>query len=319
MSWSNGSIAIVLAILLVIVVFAPVPGDTRLLYTLHNAAHGPLFGGVALLVLAWQRRRANASTGSWFVEYAIAFVAAIILGVGTEIVQALTGRDASWLDARNDALGALAVLMLCFALDKRTRSRFALPARAAAVCVALGVFAFLVAPVVRTGFEYRQRDRQFPIIADFTRHYDRYFIYQQDAEIGPAAMPESWARRKGEGALRVRMLPGAYPGIEFVEPFPDWTAYRTVVLDLTNPGARDLRFTLRINDAIHNQAFEDRYNGVVMLHAGRREEIRIPLHDVRNAPRGRAMRLDDIYGMMLFLNPPRGAPSEFLLSRVWLE
>ena len=45
----------------VVVVFAPVPGDTRLLDTLHDAAHGPIFGSIALLVLLWLRGRAAPS------------------------------------------------------------------------------------------------------------------------------------------------------------------------------------------------------------------------------------------------------------------
>jgi hypothetical protein len=310
-------IALALAILLLIVVFAPVPGDTRALDTLHNAAHGPIFGCVALLILAWLRRRPATPPRSRMVEYAIAFTGAIVLGIVTEIGQALTGRDASWLDARNDAVGAMAFVLLFFAYETRAASNVPTPARAAAACVALGMLAFLAAPLAHAAFEYRQRNRSFPTIADFTHDYDRYFIYQQNAELTPVLMPAPWAQRAGESALGVKLLPGEYPGIEFAEPRSDWSAYHTLVMDLTNPGAENLRFRLRIHDVPHTQALEDRYNGAITLRAGHRETIRIPLEDVRNAPRGRALRLDEIAGMMMFLLEPTGG--EFLLSRVWLE
>jgi hypothetical protein len=42
------------------------------------------------------------------VEYATAFAVALLLGLTTEIVQKILGRDASWFDLHSDVIGALA-------------------------------------------------------------------------------------------------------------------------------------------------------------------------------------------------------------------
>ena len=317
MKAGSGSIGVLLGILLVVVVFAPVPSDTRLLDTLHNAAHGLIFGCVGLLLLLWLRVRAISATRPVARQYAIAFVIACGLGLGTELAQLLTGRDASWMDARNDALGALTFLLIFFAFDARVRAQSAPPTRMFAVLVGLGLFGFLVAPVARAGFEYRQRDQLFPTLADFTHGYDGYFIVQRSAVLSPIALPSRWAAAPGETALHIRLQAGAYPGIEFTEPLSDWTAYSKLLLDLTNPGSADLLLTLRIHDAAHTWEFGDRFNGRLLMRAGSREVVRIAFEDVRRAPQGRAMQLDAIAGMMLFAaEPSRG---EFFVSRVWLE
>jgi hypothetical protein len=312
------SIGLLLGILLWIVVFAPVPGHSRFVSILHNAAHGPIFGAVALLLLLGLRSLNLPANAPVSRQYAIAFVLAIGAGLATEVAQALTNRDSSWLDLRNDAIGALAFLLLFFPFDPRIRSRFGPGTTTTGLLVGLALFAFLLVPVGRSALEYRQRQRMFPILVDFTRGYDRYFVRQQHAVIGPAAMPKRWMKFSGETAMQVRLLQsGQYPGIELIEPSPDWTAYSTLLLDLTNPGPTDLALTLRIHDVAHTQAFTDRFNGPLLLRAGARELLRVSLADVRLAPEDREMRLEAIDGMVLFAAEPIQA--EFLVSRVWLQ
>lgn len=308
-------IGVLLGILLVAVVFAPAPGQSRLLKTLHDATHGPLFGCVALLVLLWMRTRATRT--SLVGEYAIAFGVALALGLATEVAQWLTGRDASWLDARNDALGAVAFLLLFFSVDPQVRIRLTALRRVLAAVVGIGLSAVLVAPAIRAGLEYQQRNRRFPTLVDFSRDYDRYFVLQQNALLAPAQVPPQWAAAPGESALQVRLQAGPYPGIHLIEPRPDWSRFSTLALDLTNPGPDDLTLTLRVHDEAHTWASDDRFNRSLTLRAGARETVRVALDDIRRAPRGRSLQLERIAGIVLFSATPSQA--EFLLSRVWLE
>jgi hypothetical protein len=307
------SIGLLLGILLLIVVFAPVPGHSRFIDTVHNAAHGPIFGSIAVLILLWLRGRAASTHQPVVRQYATAFLVAVALGLATEIAQSLTNRDASWMDLRNDALGALALLLLFFAFDRRVRAHSGWGTTATALLVGLTLIGILAAPIGRSVLKYRERDRQFPTLAG----YDRYFISQRDAVVAPERMPERWAAVPGEAAMRVSLRPRTYSGISFIELSPDWSAHSTLLLDLTNPGPTDLLLRLRINDVAHTQAFNDRFNRYLTLRAGSREVFRVALEDVRRAPQGRAMRLDAIAEMTLFA--PQPVSAEFLVSRAWLE
>jgi hypothetical protein len=310
-------IAILLGILLLIVVFAPVPGHSRFIDTVHNAAHGPIFGSIAVLVLLWLRARSASTHTPVLRQYALALAASVAFGLATEIAQGLTNRDASWMDLRNDTLGALAFLLIFFAFDRRVPSRTRWGTVVPALTVGLVLCAFLAAPIARSAWKYRERNRQFPTLADFTHSYDRYFIRQRYATVEAAEMPSALANAAGETAMRVRLTAQIYPGIEFVEPYPDWTAHSTLLLDLTNPGPKDLVLRLRVNDEGHTEELTDRFNRYLTLRAGAREVFRVDLEDVRRAPRGRLMNLGAIASMTLF--SPEPVDADFLVSRAWLE
>ncbi|MGH8188110.1 MAG: hypothetical protein ACREUC_16240, partial [Steroidobacteraceae bacterium] len=61
----NSAAALALTgILLVAVVFAPVPGNTRWITTLHDTAHAPIFGCLAVLSLFLVRSRQGLRSAS---------------------------------------------------------------------------------------------------------------------------------------------------------------------------------------------------------------------------------------------------------------
>jgi hypothetical protein len=308
------------AILLVAVVFAPVPGDTRWIRTLHNSAHAPIFGCVALLVLVVVRVHPKLSAFGLVWQYVIALVSAICLGGLTELVQILAGRDASVEDVLHDSVGALASLGIFAAFDSRVtawpRARVIRFMAAAIGLVFLGVAA---APVTRAAIKYQQRDARFPVLADLSHHYDRYFILQNSSEFSPAKLPARWAAAPGESAMRVRLLNGPYPAMIFIELRPDWSAYSTLAVDLTNPTPLNLQLALRVHDAAHDNQVADRFNRIFEVPAGTRKVIRIPLSEVAAGPTTRTLDLRRVAGMIIFRaaeSPPAG---ELYLSRVWLE
>lgn len=309
-----------MAILLAAVVFAPVPGDTRWIRTLHNSAHAPIFGCVCLLVLFVIRAQPRFASLSLAGQYALAVAAALLLGILTELLQIPVGRDASIEDALHDVIGAVALLGLFAVFDRRVRaSSHPRTLRSIAAVVGVVALAVAIAPVTRAAIKYRQRDDRFPVLADFTERYDRYFILQYSSEFSPATMPAPWANKAGEEAMHVSLLDGSYPGLNFIELQPDWSAYSTLAVDLTNPTSLNLRFELRVHDATHNNQPADRFGRRFDLAPGTRQVIRIPLQDIAAGPQTRALDLHNIAGMFIFRTGDSPPVSELYFSRAWLE
>lgn len=309
-----------IVILLVAVVFAPVPGDTRWIRTLHNSAHAPIFGCVSLLTLVVLRAHPRWQSLSLGWQYAVAVAAAFGLGIVTELLQIPAGRDASIEDALHDVIGALGFLGLFAAFDAQVRAQVrGHLLRVVAAVVGIVSLAVAAAPVTRAAIKYQQRDERFPVLADFSQRYDRYFILQKSADFSPVIVPEAWRKQAGETALRVRLLDGAYPGMDFIELLPDWSGYSTLAVDLINPTPLDLQLLLRVHDAAHNNQPDDRFGKRILLPAGSREVIRIPLHEIAAGPKGRRLDLKQIAGMILFRTDDSPPAGELYLSRAWLE
>lgn len=315
-----GIALILILILLAAVVFAPVPGDTRWLRTLHNSAHAPIFGCVALLVLVVMRAHPRLRLIGLVWQYLMALATVLALGVATELLQIPAGRDASVEDAVHDTIGALAFLGAFAVFDPRVRAlRRSHLLRLVAGIVAVVSLGVAAAPVTRAAIKYQQRDQRFPVIADFSQRYDRYFILQKSAEFSPVTMPATWAAAPGESALRVRLFDGAYPGMDFIELPPDWSGFATLAVDLTNPTPLNLQLVLRVHDAAHTNQPEDRFSKRIEVPAGTREVVRIPLREVAAGPKARALDLRQIAGVIIFRADDSPAAGELYLSRMWLE
>ncbi|MGH8865138.1 MAG: VanZ family protein, partial [Burkholderiales bacterium] len=132
------------AALLALVQFASLPASPKILGVINNFAHGPVFGLLALVLLAWLRR--HFASRAWL-AYAAALVLSAAAGVGLEILQIFSRRDASLTDALADTLGAGSFLCLAAFFDRSisrttTRSRF----RRLALLAAVIQFSILLIP-----------------------------------------------------------------------------------------------------------------------------------------------------------------------------
>jgi len=311
---------VLIAILLAAVVFAPVPGATRWIRTLHNSAHAPIFGCVSLLLLLIARSHPRLQSLGLLAQYVLALIAALVLGVVTELLQIPVGRDASVEDALHDTIGALAFLGVFAAVDTRIRTvPQNIAIRSAAAVVGLVSLGIAATPVTRAAIKYQQRDARFPVLTDFSQRYDRYFILQQFSEFSPVTLPAPWAHAEDEAAMRVRLLDGPYPGMNFIEPVPDWSCYSTLALDLTNPTPMNLQFVLRVHDVEHNNRPDDRFGKRFELPAGTRKILRIPLQEIAAGPKTRRLDLHRIAGLIVFRTDDSPPAGELYLSRVWLE
>lgn len=302
-----------IALLVGAVVFAPMGGHTLWLRTLHNFAHVPIFGGIAIAGLLMARAWSDAAVrGRWF-GYCVGFALAALLGAATEAAQSVTGRDASWLDLGNDVLGAAAFLALFAAWDKGARTAVRVGA------FAIGVVALAVAamPLVTMGRAYAQRARVFPVVAEFEQALGTAFISTRFAAIAVEPLPASWSAEL-QRALRIDFYEDRWPGIEFTEPPADWRGYRALHVDVANPSAVPLAFTVRIDDFAHNGREADRFNRMFTLEPYARSTFVIPLEDIENAPRERRFDLARVRRIIVFRSQPSQAPTLYLV-RMALE
>lgn len=305
-----------IVILLLSVVFAPLPGGAAWLSRLHDSAHGPVFGCIAVLTLIALRRWKQFAALNHIAQYVLSFAAASVLGLLTELAQIPAGRDASWGDLWRDVAGAVAFLMMFSAFDIRTHNNRLW--RGATVALGLVLTGYLVSPIAVAAIKYRERDAAFPILADFSRDPDLYFVWRHDVHVDFSAPPAPLRKPGERAAARVGFSQEQYAGLEFHEPYPDWRGYSTLALEIANAQPHDLHLVVRVHDAHHNKRFADRFNRRFTVRAGERNMFRFALADIERAPRGRPMDMQRIAAIVLF-RADRGPPHEMHLMRIWLD
>jgi len=306
---------LLLAVSLVALLVLPLPTfDSALWAAIENAAHAPLFGAIALLVVEWLQRRQTRHTLSSVGLYGCAFLASVALGFLTELVQFFGPRDASVDDLVTNTLGVIAALSahaaLCVAPDRR--DRLALTAAAA-----LSVLAVL-APIAAAVAARIERGRQFPVLADFDSRLDTHHVRGIKARFERVTWPEAYAKPGDGPALRVEFLTPGGSGVIFDEPARDWSAHRELVLDLANPQPHAVELLVRVDDALHDKRREDRFERIVPLAPQQRAEIRIALASIRQTPSGRHIDLARISAIMLFNSNGR-ANERLYLGSIRLE
>jgi hypothetical protein len=246
--------------------------------TIENAGHMPAFFLVTfglLVVLRADFRIDGARL------YALAGMIGAGLGFVTEVIQEPLARDASWEDVFSDAVGAVCALAVYALFDRR--SRLTRATRLAALAVALACLTFYVTPLVRMGVAYAHRNGQFPVLADFGSPMDELWMVDYGTD-----------HSLDGGALAVDFVRGRWPGVSLREPVPDWSSYRTLLIDVENPDAIKLGFTVRVHDRGHWREYSDRFNRRFELAAGERRTLRIDLGEVARAPKGRLMDMRQI-------------------------
>jgi VanZ family protein len=305
----------VVAGLALLVVYARPPGDGRWAGVLADAAHVPVFAAICLIVLVL-RQRSESATPHAGLEYIVAVLLTVSLGVFVELAQMLLGRDASPGDVVRDVIGALAGCVMFSLLDERIVD---VPSSRAirAAYVAFGIFAvaWVLLPVLTAVTAYRERDARFPVLADFTAARGLYFVGQESAPaIEQVSLPAAM-RTDGvaESALHARVRVGERWEIALHETVPDWRGYGSICLDLANPTGGILKMRVRIHDR----------NPDVDWLSGRLENARIPPQTratrcISFESTARPVDLSSIHAVVLSGADTNAAP-EFYLVRVWLE
>lgn len=301
---------VLICIVLAAVVFAPVPGRAQWVKVLHDFAHAPLFGAVAVLLLLIVRTHGKSGRLSPSLQYLLAFLLACILGALTELAQIPLNRDASWLDLHSDVLGAAGFLALFAAFD----GGLSATVRTLTAIAGVALLVFHSTPLAVAASAYAHRASEFPVLMEFSDRRDGYFVAPQWAQVSIRAVPQTWAARSGEPALYAAFSEGPWPGVDFFEPAPDWRGYRALALDIVNPTDVELVLGFRAHDAHHNNDFDDRFNRTLHVPARTRTVLRIPVADIESAPRTRPMDLARMADFLLFRSSGSAAEEMYVVA-----
>lgn len=306
--------------LIAFVLGVTLPSWPKILGVLNNAAHAPVFGVFALIILRliceWRRGAATRAS-----DYVLAFLITISVGGLVEVVQAFVGRDASFEDLGTDALGAGCALGLTAALDRQLwKARTGSAGRAAVAAVGLLAGLWALLPVGQAAIAYTDRAITFPVVARFSSSRDLYFISSGTARLSLQPLPAQWARSDDDLSVRVDFTAPLWPGLSHEEPEPDWRSFSALNLDVTNPEEAPLQLTVRVHDVAHNQRHNDRFNRAFEVRPLSRTVLRIPIEDILNGPVNRRLDLARIAGIVVF-ESSQSAPigGHFYLTRIWLK
>lgn len=303
---------IVAAAIVLTVIFGDLPGQAHYVAVIQNSCHAPAFAVLSLITLELlppQSRSAPARAGT-----TVAIM--LLLGIATEGIQGLVGRDAELEDVINDVAGSLIATTLW--LSRRWRGNAhgtTRIARMAALFVCACAGAYWLNPILQCARSYWNRQEQFPILVQFHSSSDLTFISSSASDTHLVDTRTGTPPQ----ALQARLDSGPYPGITLSEPMPDWRGYHTLALDVGNPSPGALLLRFRVNDRAHQGVTDDRFNTDFFLPKGARTTFRIPLDDIEHSPRTRRMDMSRIAQLILF-RPGGGAPDQVVrLYRIWLE
>jgi hypothetical protein len=303
-----------------LVLFGRVPADGLWAADLANFAHGPAFAVVTLIVIAALRRgpTREASVG---VEYALAIAISVMLGAVVELLQARIGRDAELGDLLRDALGALAGTGLFATVDRKVRNAMR-PARwrIGGLVVGVASVTLLLAPLAVTALAYLERNRNFPVLADFSQPFSGYFVSAlAEVDAQRASLPPSMVGPAAPATgLRVRPSGDRWWGVMLKEPCPDWRGFDRLAISIANPGKVPLTLKVRFYDRNQQAGEPPRFTRTIAIAADSLQTATIPLAQLLQADGARRLDLADMRSLMLARSAENRAP-EFYVTRVWLE
>ncbi len=294
-----------LAALVLGCMLVPMPGERREIRALSDLAHAPIFGFFSLLILRGLRSRWPGSPRSLGL---MAWSMAVALGVAIEVLQALTGRSASWHDVLANAAGAGA-----FLIWEATPEAASSAVRVGLYSAAAILVAVPSAPPLLVLTDVALQVRDVPMLASFESPLELLRWEFQDAR---ASRSMSHAT-DGRWSLRVDMRRGDYPGATLEWPAPDWAAYENLLFDLYLESGPGLDMVVKIEDSDRDGGYRDRYHRTLPLVPGL-NRITIALSEVERAPVGRRLDLRRIRRIQFFTIDPAG-PRTFYLDGIRLR
>ncbi|MCP5070309.1 MAG: hypothetical protein GY946_27390 [bacterium] len=267
---------------------APLPTSGRITHAALDYCHVGVGGLLALAI--WIVLRPRVRLGDALLAYGV-FLGATGLGLAIEKVQGLTGRDASWVDAGTNGVGAAVMLLLVLYARGRARPLWV----TGAVITALLLLAAWL-PGRQVYDALRQRSA-LPMLASFEDELELSRWRFQEA----AGHIVQTHGTHGPESLRVEFAPGEYPGANFVWPSPDWSAHAAFAFDIHVDEGAPLPLIVKIEDRAHNQQYEDRFHEELLLEPGT-HQIRIETSKIRDGIRGRKLDLEQVAVVQLFLD-----------------
>jgi hypothetical protein len=200
---------------------APVLGS-NLDASFQDSLHGPGFAFVTVLIVAFLRLFRHGA-----VNYRLAGLLAMSIGVLSEAAQVFFPRDASIEDLIADCLGVIAGLGFVALLDPSVRKRLKRRNLIGAGIATFFAIALTFIPTLFYGYAAISQWHAMPRILTFEENWE-YAIYQQTWWTRPKRLspPESWPKTHQVSALATET--GRYRILIRIETTPDWTANRSL-------------------------------------------------------------------------------------------
>ncbi len=291
----------VLLIMLLLLFFGELPGNSLFWRELQNSAHTPVFALIAAITISILQTRSIFLARKPFKLYITAFAISLLTGVGIELLQLLMHREASVVDIMRDLAGIIVGLGLYASVDPEFR-RYSLMSgkrlRTGVVMLCCCVFIASMLPLAYLSAAYMQRKAAFPVVFELSSNWIRPFLRLNNATIKPPEDNE--IRVDGENRLsRIDLKRGAYPGISIIETAPDWSAYKTLKIVVHSKLTQPFELVLRIHDNKHDYTYDDRFNKAMTINKGS-NYFYIPLEDIKNSPANREMNMTQIREMTIF-------------------
>ena len=301
--------------MLLVVLFGRLPGEGRWVSDLSNAAHGPAFALVTLVVFALLRH-SSAPRISIFGEYSAAILIAILLGGLIELLQHFTGRDAELIDLRTDTFGTLAVAGGLLAFDRRipaTRRRIG-------CLVAVGASVLMLAPLAVTATAYVKRHLDFPTLVDFRLPLATSFLHAGTwVTMERSELPrELQSPERDSVGVRAHLTEKTGWVLVLLEPVADWRGYAHLNLDLANPTDEPLALRLRVFDQPHGRSRHTGYRGSVEIAAHSRAIHSVPLAALVSGS-GEAQVDTSRIQSVVIARARANRARELYLVRIWLD
>jgi hypothetical protein len=301
---------VVAVAVLVLLHIAKVPAEGLWLQSFLNSLHVFVFAVVVLLLFAATKAIPNLSITR---RATITLIATFALGIVSEAAQISGPRDASLEDLFSNWLGASGTLLVAIAFLPKTLANN--KSRLSVSLAGLAILAFALFPLLKVSAAYAEQYIQKPVLVSFDSLLPRTFVRPQHSTLTIVKLPSG-----NEVVGRVSLTDGAWPGLIIHDIWPDWSPYSELVVDLHLDAEAPLEIHFRVHDKQHQvgeQPYNDRFNLTRELQPGR-QTLRIPLEQIRIAPRDREMDLSQIAGMVLFCSTGQ-AGRDFQLVEIRLE
>jgi hypothetical protein len=300
---------------LLVVLFGRLPGQGRWVIDLSNAAHGPAFALVTLVVFALLRH-SSAPKISIFGEYSAAILISIFLGGLIELLQHFTGRDADLIDLWTDALGTLAVAGGLLAFDRRVQAT----PRRLGYLVSVVACLLMLAPLAMTATAYLKRHLGFPTLVDFRLPLATSFLHAGvSATMERAQLPrELQSDARASIGVRAHLTEKTGWVLVLSEPVADWRGYTNLNLDVANPTDEPLALRLRVFDQPHGRSRHTGYRGSIAIAPHSRAIHSVALAALASGTGQAQVDTSRIHSVVIARARANRA-REFYLVRIWLD
>jgi len=220
-----------------------------------------------------------------------------LAGIAIEIVQPFFGREASFTDITYNLIGIASGIVIFTAFHQQSRQRLL---SLAGFVILLGLTLFRP---VYDAYVVLKRDQAQPYLLGFENAYEK-MLWQPSpgAHISVVEAPVEWKSNTGQTA-KISFLSGNYPGLSIPEIYPDWRGYTQLVFEVFSPEDTPVTITVRINDLAHNNKHHDRFNRQLTVKPGKNRYV-LPLSEVKNAPQGRQLNIEQVAQVILFTGRP---------------